>query len=223
MEILYSCVCGARNLIEVENPPTSGKPAFFYCHDCGKPSWDHCTRCGFNVPVGSNHQFCKGCGACTKDTFQPGVETLDFLNDVLKPFFFAPILMVPAYFAVYVYFSKEIETFTRKIQPLTQAWVQASSGYMLYAFFWLLGCGLMYTLIKNIIGPLWGMRMGKTPMPLVLREVVRRGPVPILQADLDAGIHQGRWLWQHLRRKVTPARRRWLRSAYVKFVAWRES
>ncbi len=80
MEIRYSCLCGARNCIPAVKRPPGGKPAFFYCQDCGKPSLDHCLRCGFNAPPGSGHRFCSGCGAGA-DSIMRGVETLDFRRE----------------------------------------------------------------------------------------------------------------------------------------------
>jgi transcription elongation factor Elf1 len=228
MVILYSCACGARNSVEVnERPPREERP-FFYCHDCGKPSLNHCTRCGFNAPVGSNHTFCKGCGARTEESFQEGVETLDFVGEALKPYFVAPVLAFGAYFVLNTCFRDGMAVFERKTEPLSQM-IRAASWYVhdaflhvfAYAFVWLLGWVLVYALVQKVIGLFWGMRMGKTPMPLLWREVARRGPFPMDQDDLEAGIRQGRWLWLYLRRRITPTRRRRIRSACAKFAAWK--
>lgn len=78
----YLCDCGATNTIEFTERPYPGKPAMFYCHDCGKPSFDLCTQCGHQSPAGSGHRFCNGCGA-GHEAIRIGITVIDVDQTVL--------------------------------------------------------------------------------------------------------------------------------------------
>ena len=83
----YLCRCGATNNIpaKANNIPSQKKRsedavALFWCHACGKPSWDICQHCSYRTPAESRHTFCQGCGAGRETILQGAFQCFSFVH-----------------------------------------------------------------------------------------------------------------------------------------------
>lgn len=82
------CDCGALNRIPLPKRSPRGRLPLFYCHDCGKPSYDLC-GCGNRMASESHHRFCQVCGAGGED-IRRGVEAIDLRRN-FRAFVFGTI------------------------------------------------------------------------------------------------------------------------------------
>lgn len=92
----------------------------------------------------------------------------------------------------------------QKVEVLSQAYPAygVTTISILFAFF------MMSILLPNVIGPLWGLLTGKKSIPLIWREVARRGHALVDDDDVRAGVCRGRHLRIRLLRIVKARRRR---------------
>jgi transcription elongation factor Elf1 len=194
MEIRYSCACGARNRIRVEKAPPHGEPTFFYCHACGRPSWDHCTRCGFNARAGSEYRFCKGCGA-SAESIQAGVETLDFNGTMREVFMFLGACLILG--ILYHCYGHHLRPYQEAFNRQQLLWTQRMPGYVPLGLISLIPCWMLF---QKLTGPCWGLTKGKAKVSLFWQEFAVRGPAPLDADDVNAGTRRGRWLRTKLKR-----------------------
>ena len=101
----YLCRCGATNNIpaKANNIPSQKKRsedavALFWCHACGKPSWDICQHCSYRTPAESRHTFCQGCGA-GRETILQGAFQFNVWGDALFVFkCLMPVIVLSVFF-----------------------------------------------------------------------------------------------------------------------------
>ncbi len=87
--VRYLCDCGAVNKIPLQARLRGSTPTFFYCSDCGKPSYDICKQCDNRTPSGSRHRFCQLCGA-EGEAIQAGTAVIDMARNLRECLFGIP-------------------------------------------------------------------------------------------------------------------------------------
>lgn len=152
--VRYLCDCGAINIIPLRARLRGNKPVFFYCSDCGKPSYDICKQCNNRMPSRSRHKFCQSCGA-NDQAIQVGTPVIDMARN-LREFVFA----IPYSAGIGWLFWYGIDYFPKKPTP----WFPSS---------FLVIVGLM--LLIGHLCPLYTLLTGERLAPLSWRALSRYG------------------------------------------------
>jgi hypothetical protein len=178
----YLCDCGAINTIPLQKRLHGSNPAFFYCCDCGKASYDICKKCNNRTSSESRHRFCQSCGA-GHESIQVGTEVIDIVRNFWEFFFGVPFVILIngiMYYAV---------TYIAKIHL---RWLPYS----------LISIGGLALLIGHLC-PIYTLMTGERRAPLPLRALSRYGfPFSTDDVNLARDIVK-------FRRQMT-ARCRWL-------------
>ena len=176
MKINYLCDCGKRNCIEMKRRPKGGKLPLYYCKSCGKPSHDVCISCGHLAMVGSDHQWCQGCGAPSQ-ALRRGVPAVDIAKNFwcgVWNLVFAVIVTVPVAYALQTYAAPWLakQVLARNPVPPTCALIIG-------------GLWLFCQIAPTLLAPLYTFLTGEKKAPLEMRAVARYGCFDTVSPTLE--------------------------------------